>query len=186
MAEQISHRNIFIIAGIVAVLMFLFCFAMVPLYSLLCRATGINQTVSTNLITPAQSNEIGKGVDQSREILVQFTATNHMGMTWDFYPKAKSVRVHPGEKTKIYFYAKNPTDKDMVALALPSMTPPESIGHFHKIECFCFNQQKLKAGESRDMAMVFQIDKELPKTVHVITLAYTLFDATPKQVARKK
>ena len=65
------------------------------------------------------------------------------------------------------------------------MTPTESISHFHKIECFCFNQQTLKAGEAKDMALVFQVDKDLPKDVHTITLAYTLFDATP-QASKKE
>ena len=175
-----SHRKIFLIAGTVVIIMFGFCFAMVPLYSLLCQATGTNTSVQGGmLITPAMADVISKGTDMSREITVQFTATNHMGMPWDFYPKVKSIQVHPGEKNKIYFYAKNTTSQDMTVQAIPSMTPPESLGHLHKIECFCFRQQTLKAGESREMPMVFQIDKDLPKDVKVITLAYTLFDATP-------
>lgn len=182
MTERKSHRNIFIIGGIVAAIMFGFCFAVVPLYGLICKRAGLNTTLGTDLVTPAQADAIGKKIDYTREITVQFTATNHMGMPWDFYPKMKSIRVHPGEKNKIQFYAKNPTTNDMVAQAIPSMTPTNAIAHFHKIECFCFNQQKLKAGESRDMAMIFQIDNDLPKDVHVITLAYTLFDATPQKI----
>lgn len=178
MTEQKSHRKVFIIGGIAAGIMFAFCFAMVPLYSVICKKTGINTTLSTDLITPALAEQISKETDLSREITVQFTATNHMGMPWEFYPQTKSVRVHPGEKTKVYFYAKNPTEKDMTAQAIPSMTPTDSIAHFHKIECFCFNQQSLKAGETRNMALVFQIDSDIPKTVNTITLAYTLFDVT--------
>lgn len=182
MTERKSHRKVYIIGGIAAAIMFGFCFAIVPLYGLICKRAGLNTTLSTDLITPAKSEAISQNADLSREVIVQFTATNHMGMPWDFYPKAKMVKVHPGQKNKIYFYAKNPTTKDMTAQAIPSMTPTDAIAHFHKIECFCFNQQKLKAGESKDMVMVFQIDRELPKEVRVITLAYTLFDATPQRV----
>lgn len=185
MSERQSHRKIFIIGGIVAGLMFGFCFALVPLYSVLCKKTGINTSLSTDLITPAQSEAISQSADLSREVTVQFTATNHMGMPWEFRPQMKSVVVHPGQKNTIYFHAKNPTEKDMAAQAIPSMTPVEAIAHFHKIECFCFNQQTLKAGEVREMAMVFQIDRELPKDVHVITLSYTLFDTTPQTVRAK-
>ncbi|MBA3662397.1 MAG: cytochrome c oxidase assembly protein [Gammaproteobacteria bacterium] len=185
MSDNKSHKKIFWIGGIVAALMFGFCFAMVPLYSVLCRATGINQSIGTNLITAAQADEISKEPDLSRTVVVQFTSTNHMGMPWDFYPKQLLVKVHPGEKKQIYFYAKNPTKNTMIAQAIPSMTPVEAISHFHKIECFCFNQQTLAAGESRNMGMLFQIDKDIPKDVHVITLAYTLFDATPKKDSRK-
>ncbi len=176
-----SNRKIFLIAGTIAIVMFGFCFAMVPLYSLICQATGINTSVrSSMLITPAMADAISKTADVTREITVQFTATNHMGMPWDFYPRIKSIKVHPGEKARVYFYAKNTTAKSMTVQAIPSMTPPESLGHFHKIECFCFHQQTLKGGENRDMPLVFQIDKALPKDVHVITLAYTLFDVTSK------
>lgn len=179
MPSNSSHRKVFIIGGIAATVMFAFCFAMVPLYSVLCKKTGINTSLSTDLITPARSEEISKSADLTRDVTIQFTSTNHMGMPWDFYPQKKFLKVHPGEKNTIYFYAKNPTANDMTAQAIPSMTPTEAISHFHKIECFCFNQQTLKAGESKNMAMVFQVDKDLPKDVHVITLAYTLFDATP-------
>ncbi|OGT42232.1 MAG: cytochrome c oxidase assembly protein [Gammaproteobacteria bacterium RIFCSPHIGHO2_12_FULL_37_34] len=175
-----SNRNVLLITSTVAIIMFGFCFAMVPLYSLLCKATGTNTSSrGAMLITPAMADTISKSTDLTREITVQFTATNHMGMPWDFYPRTKAITVHPGEKAKIYFYAKNTTTHDMTVQAIPSMTPPESLGHLHKIECFCFRQQTLKAGESRDMPMVFQIDSDLPKEVRVITLAYTLFDATP-------
>ncbi|MBV9575526.1 MAG: cytochrome c oxidase assembly protein [Gammaproteobacteria bacterium] len=181
MSTQKSHRKIFVISGIVIIAMFGFCFAMVPLFGLICRATGINTSAADiSLSTPAAANEITTSVDKSREITVQFIAMNHMGMPWDFYPQTKVVNVHPGEKTKIFFYAKNPTGLNMSAQAIPSMTPTDAITHFHKIQCFCFNQQTLKAGEDRKMAMIFQIDKDLPKDIHVITLAYTLFDTTPK------
>lgn len=185
MQNNKSNKKIYILGGVAAGIMFAFCFAMVPLYSLICKKTGINTTLTADLITPAKSAQLSSQADLSREVVVQFTATNHMGMPWAFYPKMKSMKVHPGERNKIYFYAKNPTGKDMIGQAIPGMTPVEAIEHFHKIECFCFNQQTLKAGEDRDMAMVFQIDKDLPKNVHVITLAYTLFDATPREVKTK-
>jgi len=185
MATQKSHRKTFWIGGIVAVLMFGFCFAMVPLYGLICQKTGINTSAANGmLITPAQADAISKTMDTSRDVEVQFTANNHMGMPWDFFPRTKSVHVHPGEKAKVFFYAKNTTDHIMIGQAIPSMTPPEAIGHFHKIECFCFNQQTLKGRESKEMPMVFQIDNDLPKNIHVITLSYTLFDATPKETRK--
>ncbi len=184
-AQKKSHKKIFVIGGVVAVIMFGFCFAMVPLYSMLCKATGINTSIAgTELTTPAAADAISKTADLTREVTVQFTATNHNGMPWDFYPKAKSIVVHPGQKNTVYFYAKNTTGKDMTAQAIPGMTPTDSIAHFHKIECFCFHQQTLKAGESKDMALVFQVDKDLPKEIRVITLAYTLFDATPKDTRK--
>lgn len=185
MTKKKSHRNVFIFGGIAAVLMFGFCFAMVPLYSLICKKTGINTSLpSAQLVSRAYADTTNDTPDLSREITIQFVAIDHMGLPWDFYPNQKSVRVHPGETTKVSFYAKNTTDKEMTVQAIPSITPPESMGHFHKIECFCFRNQTLKGHESKDMPLIFNIGKDIPKEVHVITLAYTLFEVTPKAIKK--
>lgn len=179
-----KNKKVIWIGGTIAVIMFGFCFAMVPLYNILCKATGTNTSVASGqLLTPVEPG-LKSAPDLSREITVQFVAVNHNGMPWEFYPRTKIVRVHPGENKKIFFYAKNTTNKTMNVQAIPSMTPTESLGHFHKIECFCFTQQTLKANESKEMPMIFQIDKELPKDIRVITLAYTLFDVTPKNTGK--
>ena len=183
--QKSPHRKIFIIGGIVAAIMFGFCFAMVPLYSMICKATGINPSFqNADLVKPAVAAALSKDVDYSREVTVQFVATNHMGMPWEFYPRTKMVKVHPGEKTKVIFFAKNTMSNDMTVQAIPSMTPIDSISHFHKIECFCFRQQSLKGGEGKDMALIFNVDKDLPKEIHTITLSYTLFDVTPKETKK--
>ena len=184
MSEKKSHRKIIIIGGIAAALMFGFCFAIVPFYSMICKLTGISTSVSTSELVLQARTDANTQVDKTREVTVQFVAMNHMGLPWDFYPHVKSVRVHPGENAKVYFYAKNTTAKFMSVQAIPSMTPPASLGHFHKIECFCFRQQSLKGGESKEMPLIFNIDKELPKDIHVITLAYTLFDTTPNEIRK--
>lgn len=181
-----SHRKVILIGGIATAIMFGFSFAMVPLYSLLCKAVGVNTSVNGGVLSADQAKKLAAaGVDVSRTVTVQFVAVNHNGMPWDFYPRMKSMKVHPGENKKIDYFAKNTTNKKMTVQAIPSMTPVTALNHFHKIECFCFNQQTLDARESRDMALVFNIDKDLPKDIQVITLAYTLFDATPKEETRK-
>ncbi len=185
MAERKTHRKIFVIGGIVALIMFGFAFAMVPLYSMLCQATGINTSAANGGLLTAVPEKVGSdAVDLNRTVKIQFTAINHNGMPWEFIPRTKSIDVHPGQNNKVFFYAKNPTDKTMTAQAIPGMTPTDAIGFFHKIVCFCFNQQTLKPGESKEMPMIFRIDKELPKEVSVITLQYTLFDATPKETRK--
>lgn len=180
MAKPVSHRKVIIITSVAAAVMFTFCFAIVPFYSVICRATGINTSVPDDLLKKANAEYANSVPDTSREITIQFIAEHNMGMPWDFYPKTKSVRVHPGENAKVFFYARNTTDRDMTVQAIPSITPSDAMSHFHKIECFCFKQQSLNAHQSRDMPLIFNVDKDLPKEIRVITLAYTLFDVTPK------
>ena len=185
MAQQKSHRKIFVIGGIVVVIMFAFCFAMVPLYGLICKKAGLNSTAVNSGLLTAVSEKTTEPPDLSRTIKVQFVAVNHKGMPWEFFPRTTEIEVHPGENGKIFFFAKNTTEKTMSVQAIPSMTPVEALKHFHKIECFCFTQQTLKGHEGKEMPMIFRIDKDLPKEIRVITLAYTLFDTTPNETPDK-
>ncbi|PCJ92502.1 MAG: cytochrome c oxidase assembly protein [Porticoccaceae bacterium] len=162
-----------LLVGVVG--MFVFAvFVMPPLYDVFCDITGIGGKTGG----PYQVSE--SGVDLSRSVKVQFIATNNGAMPWEFTPKVYEVRVHPGEATKVEFYAKNRTSRDMVAQAIPNVTPFNAAEYFHKTECFCFNQQPLEAGAEADLPLVFIVDRDLPKAIKTITLSYTLFDVTDR------
>ncbi|EAQ97565.1 cytochrome c oxidase assembly protein [Congregibacter litoralis] len=158
----------------VAVAMFAFVFVvMVPLYNVLCDALGINGKTSGEVYTAAQA-----GVDESREITIQFVATNNDGMPWEFRPSNTMMRVNPGASNDTVFLARNPMPQAMVAQAIPSVSPSRAAEYFHKTECFCFNQQPLDGRSSAEMPLQFIIDRELPRDIKTITLSYTLFDVT--------
>ena len=157
--------------------MFAFVFVvMVPLYDVLCDALGINGKTSSVAYTAVPA-----AIDTSREIKIQFIATNNDGMPWGFRPQVTQLTVHPGAATDTIFYAENPTSLPMIAQAIPSVTPSRAAGYFHKTECFCFNQQVLEAGGTVDMPLRFIVDRDLPASVNTITLSYTLFDVTADQ-----
>ncbi len=158
----------------VAVAMFAFVFVvMVPLYDVLCDALGINGKTSGQAYTAVQS-----GVDESREVTVQFMATNNDGMPWQFEPSVTMMRVNPGASNDTVFLAANPLAKPMVAQAIPSVSPSRAAQYFHKTECFCFNHQPLDGRSSTEMPLQFIVDRELPADIKTITLSYTIFDVT--------
>lgn len=162
--------------GGLAVAMFAFAlFVMPPLYDLFCEITGLNGK------TAGQYEATEISVDNERTVKVQFVAIHNENMPWEFRPTETTVRVHPGEPTVIKYFAHNPTDKAMVAQAVPSLIPSKAINYFHKTECFCFNQQPLEAGESAELGLSFIVDVDIPKQVNTITLSYTLFDITEQQ-----
>ena len=99
-------------------------------------------------------------------------------MPWVFRPHVRTMEVHPGQEVEVNFFASNPTSKDMVAQAIPSLVPFKAAEYFHKTECFCFNRQALLAGASADLPLRFIVDRDVPKQVHTITLSYTIFDIT--------
>jgi len=159
---------------VVAVLMFAFVFVvMVPLYDALCDALGINGKPSGEAYTSVQA-----GVDESRLVSIQFVATNNAGMPWEFGPGTAVMKVHPGAVNDTVFHARNTLQKDMVAQAIPSISPARAAPYFHKTECFCFNQQPLAAGAAAEMPLQYIVDRDLPGDIKTITLSYTIFDVT--------
>ena len=158
----------------VVIAMFAFVFVvMVPLYNVLCDALGINGKTSGERYEAAQIQ-----VDESRDVTVQFVATNNEGMPWEFGPTTTMMKVHPGAVNDTVFYARNPLARDMVAQAVPSISPSRAAEYFHKTECFCFNQQPLQGLQSAEMPLQFIVDQDLPRDIKTITLSYTIFDVT--------
>lgn len=162
--------------GALAVAMFAFAiWVLPPLYDVFCEITGLNGKTGGRYEAVDM-----RGADTSRTITVQFMAVNNEGMPWTFKPAVSSVEVHPGEQTRVDYVAVNTTGRDMIAQAIPSLVPFKASNYFHKTECFCFEQQPLKAGESAEMPMLFIVDRDIPPEVHTITLSYTLFDVTDR------
>jgi cytochrome c oxidase assembly protein subunit 11 len=149
-------------------------FASVPLYRLFCQATGFGGTTQRAAAVP------GRVADTF--VTVRFDATTAPELGWDFRPLESAVRVHPGEQREVFFRAVNRTAETVTGTATFNVTPTKTGIYFDKLQCFCFNEQQLKPGESRDMGVVFFVDPDLltdPSTsdVRTITLSYTMFRA---------
>jgi cytochrome c oxidase assembly protein subunit 11 len=165
---------------VVALLMFGFGYALVPMYRAICDALGVNVLSRTE--QRRESAAAGRGantqVDTTRTVTVEFDA-NARG-PWDFKPAVASVQVHPGEIATVMYEFRNKQDRTMAAQAIPSYAPQQAMAHFNKLECFCFNEYTLKPGESKQWPVVFVIDPKLPKDVSTITLSYTFFEVGGK------
>jgi cytochrome c oxidase assembly protein subunit 11 len=167
---------------VVAALMFGFGYALVPMYRAICNALGINiLSVSeqrTSNVGSAERARANTQVDRSRTVTVEFDA-NARG-PWDFKPAQRSVEVHPGEMVTVMYEFQNIQNRTMAAQAIPSYAPQQAMPHFNKLECFCFNEYTLAAGEKKTWPVVFVIDPKLPKDVKTITLSYTFFEVGGK------
>ena len=163
--KKVVKNLLFVVVG-----MFGFGFALVPLYDVFCDITGLNGKTGDQYASQEQVQ-----VDTSREIKVEFLANVNAEMPWEFKPLTYSVKVHPGESSRIEYVARNKTDRDIVGQAVPSVSPGIAAAHFQKTECFCFTEQVLKAGEEKIMPVVFMIDPSIDEDVHEVTLSYTFF-----------
>lgn len=161
---------------VVAGLMFGFGYALVPMYRAICTALGINvlSSVERKGSSLLGRDTINTQVDRSRVITVEFDA-NARG-PWRFWPERRSMQVHPGEMVTVMYEFQNVQDHRMSAQAIPSYAPRQAAPHFNKLECFCFNQYSLAAGERKKWPVVFVIDPKLPRDVKTITLSYTFFE----------
>jgi len=166
--------------AVIALGMFAFGYALVPIYRAICEVTGINILALSERQVPGMGPTLPANtqVDRSRTITVEFDA-NVRG-PWDFKPAERSMEVHPGELTTVMYEFQNIQNRTMSAQAIPSYAPRQAANHFSKVECFCFTQYTLSPGEKKEWPVAFVIDPRLPKDVTTITLSYTFFEVGGK------
>jgi cytochrome c oxidase assembly protein subunit 11 len=170
-ARQGENRRMRVRLAVVALAMFGFGYALVPFYDAICRALGVNDFVKAD-VRPANTQ-----VDATRTVTVELDANAHK-LPWRFRPLARHIRVHPGELATVEYEIVNVRSTPVTAQAVPSYGPARAGEYFRKIECFCFTQQTLAAGETRRMPVVFVVDPKLPRDVNTITLSYTFFEVS--------
>lgn len=165
--------------AVVAVGMFAFGYALIPIYKHICEITGINiLALGEKQVPGASTAAANTQVDTSRTITVEFDA-NARG-PWDFKPAQTSMKVHPGQLATVMYEFQNVQNRKMAAQAIPSYAPRQASAHFNKLECFCFSQYTLEPGEKKQWPVAFVIDPKLPKDVTTITLSYTFFEVGSK------
>jgi len=157
---------------VVAVLMFGFGWALIPIYRKICEVTGIN--ILTGKDPALEARLRNTQVDTTRQVVIEFDA-NRQG-PWRFKPRVNHLSVHPGELVTVEYDLVNLQDHPMAGQAIPSYAPMLAGRYFNKLECFCFKQQTLQGGETRQFPVVFFVDPQLPQDVTQITLSYTFFE----------
>ncbi|KAI3451343.1 hypothetical protein Pfo_008014 [Paulownia fortunei] len=156
-------------------------YAAVPLYRRFCQATGYGGTVQRRESVEEKIARHAKdGTVTSREIIVQFNADVADGMPWKFVPTQREVRVKPGESALAFYTAENRSSTPITGVSTYNVTPMKAAVYFNKIQCFCFEEQRLLPGEQIDMPVFFYIDPEFetdPKMdgINNLILSYTFF-----------
>ncbi len=169
----IDNRRMLTRLSIVAVLMFGFGFALVPFYDKICIALGVNSLEER--AEPAANTQ----VDLTRTVTVEFDANSH-GMPWRFQPVVRHMQVHPGQLVHIEYEVSNVRSAPVTGQAVVSYGPAQAGRFVRKLECFCFSQQTLAAGETRRMPVSFVVDATLPAEINTFTLSYTFFEVAGK------
>ncbi len=175
---KVTNRIMLRKLAVMSVLMFGFGYLLVPLYEKICDVTGINQIVKADEIGNTQ-------VDDSRTIIVEFDS-NSRGEHWYLKAIDSKKTVHPGELVEVIYELHNPSEKSVVGQAIPSYGPAYASQYIKKIDCFCFKQQEILAGQTQRLPVMFVIDSSVPDDVHTITLSFTMFEVEGAIVDEKE
>lgn len=146
--------------------------AAVPLYNLFCKVTGYGGTTAT---AAAGSDRV-----LDRTVLIRFDASRERDMPWSFEPVQHTMRVRLGATNIAFYEASNPTDHPVAGTAAYNVAPYAAGSHFVKIDCFCFEEQVLAAGETASMPVTFYVDPAIlddpeAEGIPEITLSYTFY-----------
>ena len=154
----------------VALAAFGFAFSLVPLYRIACE-----KVFGVRLEQGPATVAAGTAKADARWVTVEFDGAVNSKLPCTFEPEQKSMRVQVGRQYEALYAARNTSDRPIVGNAVPSVAPAKASAYFNKTECFCFTEQLLAAGESRDMPVRFIVDPDLPAAVKTLTLSYTFF-----------
>lgn len=174
------NRSLLMYTAAVIVLGVGVTYAAVPLYRMFCAATGFAGTPQVGMGKFEPERLVP--VENAKRIKVHFNADTSDALPWTFTPQQKFVSVLPGETSLAFYKAKNNSKQDIIGIATYNVTPDRIAPYFGKVECFCFEEQKLLAGEEVDMPLLFFIDKDVLddpscRNLDDVVLSYTFFRA---------
>ena len=169
MGQAPKKRRIAWILGGAATMMFGLGFAMAPLYSLFCEWTGVR---AGGRPVPA----VSAVPLVARDVTVKFDANVASGLPWGFKPLDRKLEVRLGEIRQARFLAYNRAQEPVIGQAIANVVPLQAAKFFNKIACFCFQEQRLEPGESREMTVRFVVSPDLPEGINSLLLSYTFMN----------
>ena len=177
--------------GALALAMFGFGFAMVPLYGLLCDVTGMQSVDRMGTLGTGGTHRVaaatpGAAPGEGRWVTVKFDTTVHPDLPWSLGPMEQKVRVRVGDARVVNFVAENRSGQEVTGQAIPSIAPWKASGFFSKIECFCFTRQTLAANERKEMPVRFVVSPDLPEDIDSLTLSYSVLKVQGDALAAAK
>lgn len=178
-SSSVAKRSIVLYSCAVAVFCGGFTYSLVPLYRLFCQSLGLSGAPK---VTQDMDNTMFEEKKMNQPITVRFIANTGKNLPWNFMPLQRTIEVLPGQASLAFFSALNKSNEDRIGIATYNIVPSRAALYFNKIQCFCFEEQRLGPGEQVDMPVFFYIDPSYsmdPQVRHLreIDLSYTFFES---------
>lgn len=184
--EKGRRLNIALYMSSMAILMLGLTYASIPLYKLFCEATGFDGIVrkaGDEETVAANVRQLSQRIDKAHPMIrVNFSSTPSSLLPWTFVPEQPDIYIQPGETALAFYRAKNESNRPIIGIATYNVQPSQAAFYFNKIQCFCFEEQRLEPGEEIDMPVFFYIDPDFLldpslQGVRDISLNYTFFES---------
>ena len=182
---DLSQKNKKLLAflSFIFILMLSLSYASVPLYDIFCKLTGFGGT-------PRIVDNFNEKLAPKDKINIRLDTNVSPKLKWEFYSEHNFKKIKIGEETKVLYFAKNIDNKPLIGTSVFNVAPAKAGQYFMKIECFCFNEQKLFPGETLSMPVVFYIDPEIKidlntLDINEVTLSYTFMPVLDKDEEKK-
>jgi len=182
-----SRRNRYVFGGLFVMVIGMngFAYATVPAYRAFCQKFGF-AGIPIVQASASQTEEIL--ID--RPITVRFNSDIEPALDWRFKPVQRTIDLHVGETGLAFFEASNRHEESVTGTATFNVTPLKAAPYFVKIQCFCFTEQTLSAGETTQMPVTFFVDPAIAEDQNLddvteITLSYTFFRDYDADAERK-
>lgn len=175
-----NRKTVLLLSGLVGG-MFAFGFALVPLYGVICNALGIPTAA-----TAVRSTTVVTASANPRAITVRFDTTVNSNLPWQFEPITRRLDASTGELLEARFRVHNKSASDLYGQAIPSIIPWQATEYVQKIDCFCFDKQRLAANESQEVALRFIVSPDLPERFNSLTISYTYMNPESPLAAKTR
>ncbi|WP_174872914.1 cytochrome c oxidase assembly protein [Vogesella oryzae] len=165
-----DNRVLLLKLGVLACVMFVFTWGLIPVYDALCRATGLGKLLQPDAISTSPATTL------AAPIVLTFDATVQPGLPWQVRPLVSTLKARPGEFVRVDYEITNASNRRVIGQAIPRYLPAAAAEYVKKLDCFCFAQQAFEPRQTKRFPVVFVVDKSVPAGIDSITLAYTIFD----------
>jgi cytochrome c oxidase assembly protein subunit 11 len=106
------------------------------------------------------------------------TKETTLNLDIEFKPQIKKINTRLGKPTLAFYKIKNLTENTIHGIRTYNVTPRKAGQYFHKLECFCFDEQRIKANETLELPILFYIDPLILKEdrdIKQLSINYTFY-----------
>lgn len=164
-----ANRRLLTKLALFAGVMFVFAWGLIPVYRVFCQWTGLNQV---RAVTPPKNVAVSA---PDKPVSINFDANVQPGLPWKITILNTHASARPGQTVRGDFEVTNLSNQRVTGQAVPRYLPAATEPYIHKIQCFCFEPQVFEPGQTRQLMVVFTLDKNLPRQIDDITLSYSMY-----------